>query len=114
MTRGNARKPGTAELACDSCGQLPEATKTRLTVVNVVTILPIELLVHAAVVHTELPYLAKVIVLAVTATSLVIWVAEPSARRLLWSWLHAPALRRRRNLETSAALWRVRTVLADE
>lgn len=114
MTRGNARKPGTAELTCDSCGQLPEASKTRLTVVNVVTILPIELLVHALVVQTELPYLAKVVALAVTATALVIWVAEPSARRLLWSWLHAPALRRRRKLETSPALWRVRTILPDE
>lgn len=114
MTRGNAHKPGTAELTCDSCGQLPEASKTRLTVVNVVTILPIELLVHALVVQTELPYLAKVVALAVTATALVIWVAEPSARRLLWSWLHAPALRRRRKLETSPALWRVRTVLPDE
>ncbi|WP_241983390.1 amino acid-binding protein [Cryobacterium tagatosivorans] len=118
MTRGNARKPGTgkpstAELTCDSCGQLPEASKGRLTVVNVVTILPIELLVHAVIVQAELPYLAKVLVLAGTATALVIWVAEPSARRLLWSWLHAPALRRRRKLDTSPALWRVRTVLAD-
>lgn len=114
MTRGNARKPGTAELACDSCGQLPEASKTRLTVVNMVTILPIELLVHGLVLQTDLPYLAKVVTLSFTATALVIWVAEPSARRLLWSWLHAPDLRRRRKLETSPALWRVRTVLADE
>ncbi len=119
MTRGNARKPGTGkpspdELTCDGCGQLPEASKGRLTVVNVVTILPIELLVHALVVQTALPYLAKVLVLAFTATALVIWVAEPSARRFLWSWLHAPALRRRRKLDTSPALWRVRTVLAEE
>jgi len=119
MTRGNARrqgirKPSTGELACDSCGQLPEAPKGRLTVVNVVTILPIELLVHALVVQTDLAYLAKVLALAGTATALVIWVAEPSARRLLWSWLHAPALRRRRKLHTSPALWRVRTILADE
>lgn len=119
MTRGNARRwgarlPSTAELACGNCGQLPQAPKGRLTVVNLVTILPIELLVHALVVQAALPYPAKVLTLAVTATALVIWVAEPSARRLLWSWLHAPALRRRRKLDTSPALWRVRTVLADE
>jgi len=61
-----------------------------------------------------MPYLVKVLTLAVTATTLVIWVAEPSARRLLWGWLYAPALRRKRTLEASPALWRVRTVIADE
>lgn len=119
MKRGNARKsrtpkPGTAHLACHECGQLPEVSKTRITVANVVTILPIELVVHAVVVNAELPYLAKVGLLAVTATALVVWVAEPSARRLLRSWLHAPALRRRRRLDASPALWRVRTRLPDE
>ncbi|TDW28670.1 ACT domain-containing protein [Cryobacterium psychrophilum] len=104
----------TAELRCDDCGQLPEASKTRQTVANVVTILPIELLVHAAVVRTELPYVAKVLVLALTATTLVIWVAEPGTRRLLRRWLHAPALRRRSTLHASPALWRVRTILPDE
>jgi len=103
----------TAELRCDDCGQLPEASKTRQTVADVVTILPIELVVHAVVVHTELPYVAKVIVLALTATILVIWVAEPGARRLLRRWLHAPALLRRSTLHDSPALWRVRTVLPD-
>jgi hypothetical protein len=75
--------------------------------------LPIELLVHAAVVGTHLPYLAKVLVLTLTATILVIWVAEPSAARILRSWLHAPALRHRRNLAAAPALWRARTVLVD-
>ena len=58
---------------------MPEPTKTRLTLANVAVMLPIELLVHAAVVGTHLPYVAKVLVLTLTATVLVIWVAEPSA-----------------------------------
>ncbi|MFC5928419.1 amino acid-binding protein [Cryobacterium melibiosiphilum] len=106
-------RPGTADLHCHECGQLPEVSKTRLTVANVLTVLPIEILVHALVVGTSMPYLAKVLTLAVTATAVVIWVAEPSARRLLRRWLHAPALRSRRRVHASAALWRVRTVLPD-
>lgn len=118
MTRDKPHHPhtasNTAELSCDECGQLPEASKSRLTVVSVLTILPIELLAHAIVVNTHLPYLLKVLTLAVTATALVIWVAEPSAKVLLRRWLHAPALRRRRKLHASPALWRVRTVLPDQ
>ncbi|KGJ72394.1 amino acid-binding protein [Cryobacterium roopkundense] len=116
MTRFQAStaKTPTAELRCDDCGQFPEVSKLRLTAANIVTILPIELAVHAAVVHTELPYLAKVLVLTLTATSLVIWVAEPGARRLLRRWLHAPALKRRSTLHSSPTLWRVRTTLPDE
>ncbi len=41
-------------------------------------------------VGTHLPYVAKVLVLTLTATVLVIWVAEPSAARMLRRWLHAP------------------------
>ncbi|MCU1547131.1 MAG: hypothetical protein JWO29_82 [Arthrobacter sp.] len=100
-------------LACDSCGQLPHPVKARLTLANVAAMLPIELLVHAAVVHTAMPYVLKVLVLTLTATVLVIWVAEPSVRRALQGWLHAPALRHRRRLHDSAALWRVRTVIDD-
>lgn len=103
-----------SELSCEVCGQMPEPSKTRLTVANVAVMLPIELLVHALVVQTHLPYAAKVLVLTLTATVLVIWVAEPSAARILRRWLHAPALRHRRRLGTAAALWRARTVLRDE
>lgn len=109
-----ASAPSPAELSCEVCGQMPEPTKTRLTVANVAVMLPIELLVHALVVQTHLPYLAKVLVLTLTATVLVIWVAEPSAARILRRWLHAPALRHRRRLGTAPALWRARTVLRDE
>ena len=103
-----------SELSCEVCGQMPEPTKTRLTLANVAVMLPIELLVHALVVQTHLPYVAKVLVLTLTATVLVIWVAEPSAARILRRWLHAPALRHRRRLGTAPALWRARTVLRDE
>ena len=68
--------PG-AELSCEVCGLMPEPPKTRLTLANIAVMLPIELMVHALVVETRLPYLAKVLVLTLTATVLVIWVAEP-------------------------------------
>ncbi|MDF2048763.1 amino acid-binding protein [Arthrobacter sp. Cr_A7] len=109
-----AQNSPAAELSCEVCGLMPEPPKTRLTLANVAVMLPIELLVHALVVDTQLPYVAKVLVLAVTATVLVIWVAEPSAARILRGWLHAPALRHRRKLGTAPALWRARTVLCDE
>ena len=109
-----AQSPEPAELSCEVCGQMPEPTKARLTLANVAVMLPIELLVHAAVVETHLPYVAKVLVLTLTATMLVIWVAEPSAARMLRSWLHAPALRHRKRLTTAPALWRARTVLQDQ
>jgi hypothetical protein len=107
-------KTPVSELSCEVCGLMPEPTRTRLTLANVAVMLPIELLVHALVVDTQLPYLAKVLVLTVTATVLVIWVAEPSAARVLRGWLHAPALRQRRRLSGAPALWRARTVLKDE
>jgi hypothetical protein len=93
---------------------MPEPTKARLTLANIAVMLPIELLVHAAVVGMHLPYAAKVLVLTMTATILVIWVAEPSAARMLRAWLHAPALRHRKRLVTAPALWRARTVLRDK
>ncbi|WP_426997449.1 amino acid-binding protein [Pseudarthrobacter sp. N5] len=110
----HARNPATAELSCEVCGRMPEPTKTRLTLANIAVMLPIELLVHAAVVETHLPYLAKVLVLTLAATILVIWVAEPSAARMLRRWLHAPALRHRKRLGTAPSLWRARTVLRDQ
>lgn len=110
----NPSTPVTADLLCDVCGQLPEVPKARLTLANIAVMLPIELLVHAAVVGTHLHYVAKVLLLAVTATVLVIWVAEPSAAKVLRRWLHAPALRQRHKLHLAPALWRARTVLMDQ
>ena len=109
-----ARNTPAAELRCEVCGMMPEPPKARLTLANVAVMLPIELLVHALVVETHLPYVAKVLVLTLTATVLVIWVAEPSAARILRGWLHAPALRHRKMLGAAPALWRARTVLRDE
>ncbi|KIA70928.1 hypothetical protein ANMWB30_42510 [Arthrobacter sp. MWB30] len=110
----NPSNPVTADLRCDVCGQLPEPPKARLTLANIAVMLPIELLVHAAVVETHLPYLAKVLLLTVTATVLVIWVAEPSAAKVLRRWLHAPALRHRHKLNMAPALWRARTLVLDQ
>jgi hypothetical protein len=103
-----------ADLACDSCGQVPEPPRVRLTAANIAAMLPIELAVHAAVVQAHLPYVLKVALLTVTATVLAIWVAEPSASKLLRRWLHAPLLHRRRRIEAAPALWRVRTVVKDQ
>lgn len=111
--RHGALTPFHAELSCDSCGQLPEPPRSRLTLANVATMLPIELLVHALVIQTDLSYPVKVLILTVTATVLVIWVAEPSATRMLRRWLHAPALHRRKNLHSAQSLWRVRVTLTD-
>lgn len=105
--------PPPSELACEVCGRYPEPPKLRLTLANVAAMLPIELAVHALVVGTGWPLVLKVLLLAVTATALVIWVAEPGARRLFRSWLHAPALRRRRMLDVAPALWRARATLPD-
>lgn len=110
---GGPQAPAASELSCEVCGQMPEPTKTRLTLANIAVMLPIELLVHAAVVGTHLPNVGKVLVLTLTATILVIWVAEPSAARMLRRWLHAPALRHRSRLGAAPSLWRARTVLAD-
>ncbi|TLM73805.1 ACT domain-containing protein [Pseudarthrobacter sp. NamB4] len=113
MKHTAANTPG-ADLSCEVCGLMPEPPKTRLTLANVAVMLPIELLVHALVVETALPYAAKVLVLTLAATVLVIWVAEPSAARLLRTWLHAPALHQRSRLAAAPTLWRARTVLRDE
>ncbi len=103
----------TAELACEVCGRLPEPRKGRLTTANVLALLPVELAVHAAVVASDLPLVAKVLVLTVTATALAVWVAEPSVMRLLRRWLHGPVLRERRRLDAAGSLWRLRTTVED-
>lgn len=102
-----------ADLACEICGQWPHPHKFRLTLANLAAMLPIELAVHAAVMNTGMPYLQKVLVLTLTATVLVIWVAEPSMRRALRDWLHAPSLHRRRRLQNLPSVWRIRTTTED-
>ena len=100
-------------LACPDCGQLPEPARMRRTLALVAAILPVELAVHALIVGLHLPLLLKVLLLTVTATVLAIWVAEPSAARLLRRFLHAPELKRRQELDEAQALWRVRFTLPD-
>lgn len=105
--------PPPSELACDVCGRYPEPPKVRLTLASIAATLPVELGANALVVGTPWPVAVQVVLLAVVSTALVIWVAEPSVRRLFRSWLHAPALRRRRELDVAPALWRARATLAD-
>ncbi|WP_152192041.1 amino acid-binding protein [Georgenia satyanarayanai] len=103
----------TADLTCEVCGRLPEPRKGRLTAASILALLPVELAVHAAVVGSGLPVLAKVLVLTATATALAVWVAEPSIMRLLRRWLHAPVLREHRRLDSAGSLWRLRTTVRD-
>lgn len=99
--------------ACDVCGRPPHPRRARLAVAKLLAVFPVELVLHALVIRYHLSYLTTVVVLTVTTTVLVIWVVEPSAMRLLRTWLHAPALARRRRVETAPALWRIRTRVDD-
>jgi hypothetical protein len=38
---GGTQDPAASELSCEVCGQMPEPTKTRLTLANVAVMLPI-------------------------------------------------------------------------
>lgn len=109
----DAHRPSDHPLACPDCGQPPEPARFRRTLGLVLAILPVELAVHAAVLQLHLPLPLKVLLLTVAATALAIWVAEPSAARFLRGFLHAPQLRRRRELDEAQALWRLRFSLAD-
>jgi hypothetical protein len=106
-------RAATAGLACDVCGRLPHPRRLRLTLTKLAAVFPVELLLHALVVHYHLPYALTVAFLTVTTTVLVIWVVEPSAMRLLRSWLHAPEIRAQERLTEAAALWRIRVTVGD-
>lgn len=95
-------------LACEVCGRLPHPRRTRLALAKLAAVFPVELALHALVIHYELPYLLTVTLLAVTTTILVIWVVEPGAMRYFARWLHGPELRHRRNLDSAERLWRIR------
>lgn len=101
-------------LACETCGRLPHPPRLRLTLAKLAAVLPIEAGAHAFFLHHHLPYLVTVALLAVTATVLVIWVAEPSAMRLLGTWLHARQVSEHRRLHAAPALWRIRTRVPDQ
>lgn len=100
-------------LTCAACGRLPHARRARLALVKLAAVLPVELLLHALVMHLHPPYLVAVVALSVSTTLLVIWVVEPSAMRLLRTWLHAPELAAEESLTAATALWRVRVTVQD-
>jgi hypothetical protein len=103
----------TGGLACAACGRLPHPHRVRLTLVKLLAVFPVELLLHALVVHYHLSYAATVALLSVSTTVLVLWVVEPSAMRALRTWLHAPQLRAEERLGAATALWRVRATVDD-
>ncbi|MDQ4491666.1 amino acid-binding protein [Sinomonas sp. ASV486] len=105
--------PPPSELACEVCGRYPEPAKLRATLANILATLPIELSANALLLETHWPVAVQVVLLGIASTALVIWVAEPGVRRIFRSWLHAPALRRRRELAVAPALWRARATLSD-
>jgi hypothetical protein len=105
---------GTSGLACEVCGRLPHPRKLRLTLAKLTAVFPIDLLLHALVIHFHTSYALTVTILAITTTVLVIWVVEPSAMRLLTRWLHAPAVHARKRLHEAESLWRIRVTLDDE
>jgi len=105
---------GTSGLACEVCGRLPHPRKLRLTLAKLTAVFPIELLLHALVIHFHTSYALTVTILAIATTVLVIWVVEPSAMRLLARWLHAPEVQARERLHGAESLWRVRVTLDDE
>jgi hypothetical protein len=85
-----------------------------LTLAKLTAVFPIEVLKHALVIHFHLSFALTVALLAVTTTTLMIWVVEPSAMRLLARWLHAPAVQARARLHGTQSLWRVRARLKDQ
>jgi len=107
-------RPVATALACDSCGRLPHPHRLRLALVKLAAIFPVELVLHALVIHLHPPYAVAVSILTISTTVLVIWVVEPSAMRFLRSWLHAPAVRARGHVHQAAALWRIRVTLDDQ
>lgn len=63
----------------------------RMTTVELAAALPLELALHALVLLAHPPYLISAVALAISSTTLAIWVVEPAVMRALGAWLHAPA-----------------------
>ncbi len=102
------------DLACEVCGQPPVPPKARATLATLSVMVPIEAAANAVALVTDLPLAIKIAILTLATTALGVWVAEPSVAKLFRRWLHAPILRHRHELNTSAALWRARTTIADQ
>lgn len=108
-----AVRPRVHALACEVCGRLPHPRRTRLALAKLAAVFPVELVLHALVIHWHPPYLVAVLLLTITTTILVIWVVEPSAMRFLGSWMHGPELRDRDRVDRAPALWRIRVHVDD-
>jgi predicted amino acid-binding ACT domain protein len=102
-----------AAAVCGVCGRRAHPPRLRLTLAKLGAVLPVELMLHAAVLHLHLSYVAAVLALTLTTTILVIWVVEPSTMRILRTWLHSPHDKRDRRLNASLALWRIRVTVHD-
>jgi hypothetical protein len=100
-------------LACDSCGLLPHPRKARLALAKLTAVFPLELVLHGVIIYFHPPYFVSVALLTISTTIFVIWVAEPTAMKLLGAWLHAPALDARARLYASGSLWRIRATIPD-
>ncbi|WKN56783.1 amino acid-binding protein [Rhodococcus opacus] len=109
-----AREPGVHVNACEACGRLPHPRRLRLALAKLCAVFPVELVLHALVIHFHVSYLMTVTVLTVSTTVLVIWVVEPSAMRLLGGWLHGPPDGRHGHLSTGQSLWRIRARVSDQ
>lgn len=107
----NITQPLASATACDACGQHRPHPRLPRALTKLSAVFPIELLLHALVLRYDLGYLASVAILSASTTVLVIWVVEPSARRVLRTWLRGRARRTRRRLDAAPELWRVRTVV---
>ena len=99
---------------CRVCGRRPHPPRLRLTLAKLGAVLPVELALHAYVMHHHFSYLATLLALVLGTTVLVIWVVEPSTMRLLATWLNAPHERHGRRIDASLALWRTRVTVDDE
>lgn len=108
-----AREPRVHVNACEACGRLPHPRRVSLALAKLCAVFPVELVLHALVIHVHVSYLVTVAVLTVSTTVLVIWVVEPSAMRLLSGWLHGPPEGKHSHFATGQSLWRIRVRVSD-
>lgn len=114
MDRTELRGTSSRDLVWDSCGRRPHPRRGRLTLAKLAAVFPIGLLMHAIASRQDLPIIATAALLAIITTILVIWAVEPSALRLLRSWLRAPAPGTQRRSNEAAVVWRLRATFDDK
>ena len=105
-----------ASSVCSTCGRRAHPSRARLTVAKLsarAAIVPVEVVLYVLVLHFEMSFVDRVMLLSAVTTVVAIWVVEPSTMRALQSWLHAPAERLHRALSAEVSAWRLRVVLDD-